>query len=85
MTALDTPPKPTSLDIRAENGQLVGTDNTGMNWEIRWCGNGAYSHWTLSPVSNREIGYYVYTYHNNTDVALINQIRAAEKKHRIYS
>lgn len=79
--------KPTSLDIRAENGRLVGRDTAGTDWIIRWCGNGSGSHWVLYRLGEEmSKGWYVFAYHRYCDVdPLVIQIRAAEHKYRIYS
>jgi len=74
---------PTSLDIRAEDGRLYGTDEYDQDWLIRWCGNGQYSHWVLSPPGDPDgRGFYVYAYDKR---GIVEQIRAAEHRHKIYS
>jgi hypothetical protein len=78
-------PKPASLDIVAENGKLVGTDQNGRRWYVGWCGNGQYSHWVLRLVDDVEVGWYVYKYPENTECELKEQIQAAEHKYKIYS
>jgi hypothetical protein len=77
--------KPTTLEIRAENSRLVGTDEFGQNWVIRWCGNGSYSHWVLCPDGNMNKGIYVYLRPNPTYETIIRQIEAAEHKFKIYN
>jgi hypothetical protein len=53
--------KPTSLEFRVKDKQLFGFDRAeGTDYKISWCGNGAYSHYVLTNVSNSEIGWYVY-------------------------
>lgn len=95
----DDLPKPKSLTVRAEGGRLVGTDAAGVDWTIRWCGNGPYSHWNLTPRtvanptgdSDAGRGWYefIYTgpeYEREAKQSLLEkQIRAAEHEHRIYS
>jgi len=80
------PPKPTKLDIREENRRLIGVDQNGTEWRIGWCGNGQYSHWVLHLKSNPEIGWYVFAYsYGDREKELIEQIKEAEHKYRIYS
>lgn len=84
-------PKPESLDIVAENGRLRGKDKEGNWWTIRWCGNGAYSHWLLTPDCDPERGWYEFIYtgleleREQKSSTLEKQIRAAEHKYSIYS
>jgi hypothetical protein len=75
--------KPKSLNIIAENGRLVGTDETGREWVIRWCGNGQYSHWVLH-LKTEDLwqGWYVFIFDKSE---LKQQIEAAEKKYGVYS
>lgn len=77
--------KPQSLDIHAVDGVLVGKDQNGVFWKIRWCGNGAYSHWVLSLVGDEDHGWYVYKYPEHIERELKAQIEAAEHLYRIYS
>lgn len=81
--------KPDSLEIRAENGKLIGRDSTGKDWLIRWCGNGQHSHWTLSLTDDPDYsahGWYVFACHyNSAKDPLVIQIKAAEAKFRIYT
>ena len=81
-------PKPKSLTITAENGRLIGVDNFGNRWLIKWCGNGQYSHWSLNMEVNgafEERGWYLYAYPENDEQELKEQIREAEHKFKIYS
>jgi hypothetical protein len=40
---------------------MIATDpESGQDYIIGWCGNGPYSHYTLSNADNREIGQYVF-------------------------
>ena len=98
LATTDDLPKPTGLMIRAEGGRLVGTDGDGVDWTIRWCGNGAYSHWTLiprtatNPTGNLDSGRgwyeFIYTgpeYEREERSSLLEkQIREAERAFRIY-
>lgn len=83
-------PKPTSLDITAKGGRLYGVDPEGNRWAIRWCGNGAYSHWTLTPDCDPEGGWYQFIFtgpeyeREKKSSLLEKQIRAAEAKYGIY-
>jgi hypothetical protein len=91
------PPRPKSLAITAEpwtfysggpeRRVLVGTDENGQKWTVRWCGNGAHSHWVLtpiSPVNEPGEGYYVFRYPEDYERELKDQIEAAELKYRIF-
>ena len=94
MTArVDLPPKPTSLKISVEDGRLVGTDESGNEWTIRWCGNGQYSHWVLTlraadniagDLNMSQRGWYVFRYPESSEKRIKEQISAAEAEHRIY-
>jgi hypothetical protein len=88
--------KPSSLKIHAEYWPwlwptLVGLDNNGNRWIIRWCGNGAYSHWLLYLENDDENGWYEFIYggpeyeREQRSSLLEKQIRAAELKYGIYS
>jgi hypothetical protein len=77
--------KPTTFaDITPVDGVLVGTEPDGTTWTIRWCGNGPYSHWVLSLVSDPDEGWYVYKYPEHREAELKGQIEAAEHKYKIY-
>jgi hypothetical protein len=84
-------PKPKSLDIIAKDGKLRGKDESDNWWTIRWCGNGAYSHWVLIPDADPETGWYEFIYRGveyereKRSSLLEKQIRAAELKYKIYS
>lgn len=83
--------KPVSLVIHAENGVLIGVDQKGTRYRIRWCGNGAYSHWTITPENDPERGWYEFIYNGpeyereQRSSLLEKQIRAAEHTYRIYA
>lgn len=80
--------KPTTLEIVAKNGRLIGTDENGRSWVIRWVGNGQHSHWNISPNEDLGQGWYLYLSTNSSresDKLLEAQIRAAEHKYKIYT
>lgn len=74
--------RPKQLKIHVEDGGLVGVDQDEREWVIRWCGNGAYSHWWLRP-KGEEDGFYVFCYPPNNS-PLEAQIRAAEARFHVY-
>jgi len=86
--------KPKSLEIVATDRRLVGTDSEGNVWTIRWCGNGAHSHWVLTPhtsdnpkgdLNTSSCGWYVFDYSDDREKELREQIRTAEERYRIYA
>lgn len=53
--------KPTNLEFRLEDNQLFGFDPIGKaDYEIRWCGNGQYSHYVLRNLKKVDEVLYVY-------------------------
>src|SRR5688572_27972028 len=70
--------KPTYLEFQVKNDQLYGLDSiNAIEYEVRWCGNGAYSHYVLTDVNNSEVGWYVYV---NEKDALYRAIYDAEMR-----
>jgi hypothetical protein len=80
--------KPSFLEIQAEDGRLFAIDQHGNKWWIRWCGNGAYSHWVLMLKTevDPDVMFYVYASkpHYHKDEFIIKQIEEAEKRYGIY-
>jgi hypothetical protein len=53
--------KPTNLNFRVEDGLLFGLErDTGADYRISWCGNGAYSHYVLNALDKPRTVWYVY-------------------------
>jgi hypothetical protein len=71
-------PKPKLLVFRMDGELFVGTDPVdGVDYRIGWCGNGSYSHYTLSSANDPEMGWYVYVDEKDE---LYRAIYAAERR-----
>lgn len=77
-------PRPQRLEFRTRGRELWGFDpDNSVDYLIRFCGNGAYSHYWLTPSDDPSTGLYVYVYvytHAYQDDPLLNSIASAEKR-----